>query len=352
MRKKHLVLFMALLLCLSVVHTGVAMTSGFTHPEIGELLTVTFEEGLPSFSIYDFPYYVVADPANAMRDIKANFTTLPHPDMMDVDTALERFYQSLSKPYLAIYTLVYTGVAAPYADALNALPLKERIEAIKLLNGFGGAGGYEALKGYAGFEQADVAAMAASHMDYHVKIGDQVFPYRVLPFHFEGEDWVSFTERYAFLQVQGEWKLSRTATEYTDDYLFRGKYIHGITGSEPEALAETNGPLLRDMTFGMTPDQVAALENVPAANEITVPDVVAFRIPATLHYAFGKDGLEKISCTFDSREAYFSAFLSLYMRYSDPVTIAENYDMTWSLNDMLITLTYDEDSPVVSFQPY
>lgn len=344
---------LAAALMLMIPAGGLAMTSGFTHPEMGELLTVKFDNGMPSFSIYDFPYYIVADPAAPLRGIEANFTTLPNKNMLDIDEALKQFFASFDKPEYSIYQLVYTGVSADYKDALGALPADERIEAVKLLNGFGGAGGYALLKGFAGFEGAEVDALAASHMDYHVKIGKEVYPYRVLSFHFEGDDWVAFTERYAFIQVKGKWKLSRTATEFTDDYLFRGKYIHGISGSEPAALAKINDQVLRSTAWGMSAQQVATQEGVSAsADGVHVADVQAFRIPAKLDYSFGAEGLNEVRYTFGSREAYFSAFLSLYTRYSDPITIDEQANMTWSLNDMLVTLTFDEASPVVSFTPY
>lgn len=289
MLKKRLLSLALAMLLVGITPGAQAWVSGFTHPEIGELLTVKFDNGMPMFSIYDFPYYVVADPAQPLRGIKANFTEVPNKNMLNADAALGMFFDSLTAPKYAIYRLVYVGVNADYTEALSNLPEKERIEAIQLLNGFGGAGGYAALTGFKGFEDTDVSALAASHMDYHVKIGNSVYPYRVLSFHFEGDDWVSFTERYAFLQVDGEWKLSRAVTEYTDDYLFRGKYIHGISGSAPEAIEETNAPLLRGATWGMTEKEVSALERVkPADGGVVVNDIVAFRIPATLHYEIGR----------------------------------------------------------------
>lgn len=351
--RRPIALALSVLLCLTPVLSGQAMISGFTHPELGELLTVQFDNNMPSFSIYDFPYYVVANSAAPLRGMKANFTTLPHKDMLSMDTALEMLFESLTHPDYSLYSLVYTGLNEEHAQALSKLPVDQRIQAIKLLNGFGGAQGYAGLKDFAGFEAADVGSLSASHLDYQVKIGKDLYPYRVLTFHFEGEDWVSFNERYGFLWVDGQWKLSRATTEYTDDYLARGKYIHGISGSDPDTMEEVTQEVMRGTRWGMTVNEVAALEGINAKGKtLTNPQVEAFRIPAKVQYAFGEEGLNKITYTFSTWEAYFSSFLSLYMRYSDPITIDRKANMTWCMNDMLITLKYNGASPAVTIEPY
>jgi len=102
----------------------------------------------------------------------------------------------------------------------------------------------------------------------------------------------------------------------------------------------------------MTPSEVASAEGgVLNGDQVVVADTQVFRLPATLTYSFTDSWLSKVEYTLSSPQAYFSAFVSLYIRYYDPITINKNGDITWSLPDILITLTYDDLSPTITITP-
>ena len=171
--------------------------------------------------------------------------------------------------------------------------------------------------------------------------------------HFSQEDWVEYNERYFFLKVDGAWRLARVAREYTDDYSARGKYIHGLAGSQQEVLEEITYESLRGAAFGMTTADVETLENKQAqGNTLRVDDIAVYRLPATIEYQFSNDKLSGVTYTLRNIQSFFAAFISLYTRYSDPITVNVNGYVTWSLNDMTISLNYIDESPTLVFAPY
>lgn len=339
----------------STVAIAEPTTSSFTHPELGEFLTIEYLNGMPFFKIYDFMYYQVMDSAVAHREMVVNQLDVVHNKMEKLDSSLNKLFDSVENPSIedkeAVFS--YGGISADYSFQLEQMPREDRIRAIKLLNGFEGVKGYQKLLKIPFMEYADVETLEAEHAEYSVKVGKTKYPYRVLMFHFSQGDWVEYNERYCYLKVKGEWKLARIIREYTDDYSARGKYIHGLSGSMPESMEETNAEALRGATWGMKPDELAALENTQIdSQELVIEDTVLYRLPATLTYIMKNKKLTEIEYTLQSNQAYYSAFISLYTRYSDPITVNEQGDMSWSLNDMTISLLYSDNNPVIVFEPY
>lgn len=103
----------------------------------------------------------------------------------------------------------------------------------------------------------------------------------------------------------------------------------------------------------MTTADVETLENKQAqGNTLRVDDIAVYRLPATIEYQFSNDKLSGVTYTLRNIQSFFAAFISLYTRYSDPITVNENGDVTWSLNDMTISLNYIDESPTLVFAPY
>lgn len=356
MKKRVASILIVMMIILNIANVSAAVTgSGFTHPELGEFLKIDFKNGMPFFTIYDFMYYEVVDSLEPFRGMVVNQFDLIHNKMTKLDASINALFDSVENPAENEETAIfsYGGISADYSFQLEQMPREDRIKAIKLLNGFEGVKGYKKLLDIPGMEYADIETLENEHTDYTVKIGNTKYPYRVLMFHFAKEEWVEYNERYCYLKIKGEWKLARVTKEYTDDFSARGKYIHGLTGSLPYMMDEVNAEALRGTAWGLSTSDVETIENVQAdGNELVVEDVVLYRLPATLTYIMKNKKLAEVEYTFANGQAYYSAFISLYTRYSDPILINEQGDMTWSLNDMTITLHYHDATPVVVFTPY
>lgn len=353
--KKNLVRSMIILLVLtSLLGASAELEGSFTHPELGEFLTIKFVNHMPYFTIYDFMYYEIVDPSVPFRNMLVNQTNIVNDKMVKLDTSLERFFDSVDNPVEGTppSILSYGGISADYSIALEQLPIEERITALKLLNGFEGVKGYKKLLTIPGFEYADIETLEQEHVDFSVKVGKTKYPYRVMMFHFSQGDWVEYNERYCYVKVKGDWKLARITKEYTDDYSARGKYTHGMTGSLLDGLEDINQEAIRGAAFGMKVADVEQLEGVEAGDEgILVEDAVLYRLPTTLEYLMKGGKLAEIQYTLKNSQAYYSAFISLYTRYADPITIDEEGNMTWSTNDMTIELLYHDETPVIVFSP-
>ncbi len=353
--RKFFSALLAIALLLSVSPFAHAQSGGFTHPEIGELIEFYFTEGMPSFTIYGFTQYKVMEPGTPYRGIRSSGTRLIHGGMDTLDRSLERMFNSLDgqskEPKPIVFD--YTDVLEDYAYQLGLLPIKERVKAIRLLAGFDGVEGYEKLLDIEGFESIDVQKLTSEHRDFSVDKNGKTYPYRVLMFYIEEDDWEQiYYERYGYIQMNGEWRLGRITKEYFSEYRQRIKYLHGLADTDISALTKAYAEVMRSSNWNMAPNEVAALESgTVEGNQVIVKDTNIFRLPATLTYSFTDSWLSSVEYKFDSAQAYFSAFVSLYIRYYDPVTIGENGDMSWSLPDVIITLTHNDVAPTITVVP-
>lgn len=356
--KKTLSILSVMLMILSLHASAEVITEdsiSFTHPEIGEFMTIKLVNGMPGFSIYDFPYYEIVDPEQGWRGIHANAVKLIHGKMLPLDQVLTKLFDSvegLNGDEIPV-DFFYAGSLEPYGDQLVALERKERVEALRILAGFEGPKAYKQLNKLQGFEDLDVKALEESHQEYTVRVGKKSYPYRVLMFHVDEGNWVEYNERYGFLKVSGQWKLARVAKEYTDDYLSRGDYLHGMAGSVAADLAPANAALLRDLQFGMGIEEVAAKEQVsPEGKEITLKHINVLRLPASATLSFKGGKLNQIVYILENIQSYYSAFISLYMRYSDPIELDDKGLMSWSTNDMQISLEKVDELYTITVMPY
>lgn len=355
MRKFFCVLIAATLLLSALPLAHATESGGFTHPEIGELIEFTFTEGMPSFTIYGFTQYRVLEPGTVYRGMRASGTRLIHGSMEPLDRSMERMFNSLDgkakEPVPIVFD--YTDALKDYAYQLGLLPVKERIKAMRLLSGFDGPEGYEKLLDIEGFETVDVQKLIDNHVDFTVDIDGKTYPYRVLMFYIEEDDWEQiYYERYCYLQINGEWRLGHITKEYFSDYRARLKYVHGLADTDISALPDAYAQVLRNSNWKMTPSEVASAEGGKVEDDsVVVADTHVFRLPTALTYSFTDSWLSKVEYTLSSPQAYFSAFVSLYIRFYDPITINKDGDMTWSLPDILITLKYDDVAPTITITP-
>lgn len=331
-----------------------ARSGGFTHPEIGELIEFGFDPDMPFFTIYGFTQYRIIDPSTQYRGIHANFTDPFDSRSISLDESLDLLFKSLdgkgSEPAPLLFE--YSGFLKQFSDKLLTLPLQEQIKAVRALGGFDGPEGYIALNDLNAFGDLDVSALASAHMDYTITIEGQEYPYRLLMFYVEEDDWENiYFERYGYINMNGNWKLLRLTKEYASEYLERIQYIHGSQGTPQEALVRAEEELLGGTHWNMTPSEVSTtlkgrLEN----NEIKIADQYLFRIPVSAAFKFDQEALCSVEYSFADAQSYFAAFVSLYIRFYDPITVDLAGDMTWSLPSVLITLHYDEVQPTLTIE--
>jgi len=346
---------LALILVMMLTGSALMESVSFTHPEIGEFLTISFKGHLPSFSIYDFTYYEMVDSETAWRGMHANAAKLVNNKMLALDESLEYLFDSVEglTEDLPPVDFMYTGLLADYGPQLQALDRGDRIRAIKILGGFEGAKGYRQLNKIAGFEDLDVQPLEENHVEFTVKADNRKYAYRSLMFHVDDGNWIEYNERYTYLKVSGTWKLARITKEYTDDYRTRGVYLHGMTGSDPAEIAAVNEEALLNLAFGAKLQEAEEVLNTKAdKNEIILADASIYRLPAPATLVFKSGRLSKISYALKNEQAFYSAFISLYTRYSDPVVVDEQGSMSWSTNDLLISLNKNGDMPELVFEPY
>lgn len=353
--KKVLCLFVAFFLILPLISFAHITTGGFTHPEIGELIVFTYSDGMPSFTIYGFTQYRIIEPGIEYRGMHAGGTQLIHNKMLTLDQSLEKMFNSVEGKTKDVppVTFEYTGACEEFEYILSSLPLKERIRAIRILDGFEGADGYDKLKEIEGFENANVEKFRAIHEDFTIEYNGKTYPYRILMFYIEESDWEQvYHERYCYVQVGKEWKLCRITKEYFSDYRQRLGYIHGLSGTDHSALPIAYQQVFKENNWHATMNEISNAEGgtIDGSN-VVVQNSNLFRLPAVLTYSYSDSWLSSIEYKFTSSRAFFSAFISLYIRYYDPITINDNGDMSWSLPDMVITLRYDDESPTVTITP-
>lgn len=350
--KKMVSLVMALLLAVPFSAAAFDLQTGFIHPEIGELIIVSYKNHMPMFDIYGFTYYMLPDPGLPYRGMTVNQVAFDDDKMYSVDESLNYLLESVEgktkDPVPVAFT--YTGEMEKYSQQLNALPRDQKVAAIKKLNGFEGPEGFSSLNGIPGLEQEDFSALAESYYEFTAKVGDQRYPYRVIQFHVEEEVFEEYYyERYCYLHINGEWRLIRVTKEYADDYENRQYYIHGVTGFDAETVYDINYELMRNHEWGDMEEVIADQEDSKAnSGPMIVQDASIYQIPCSLTYTFAENRLTGISYQLENQQSFFSAFVSLYMRYADPITVSKSGDMTWSLNDSYIVLTYDEQAPTIT----
>ncbi len=347
--KKTLACMAALVILLSAVPAGALVDIAFSHPELGEVIVVGYNHGMPYFSIYGYVYYEMVDPTEPYRGLYVNGPDVTSAEQPSLEEALRLLFADIGESVEGLYV----GVLEDFGDRLSALPVDRRIEAVGILNGFGGQEGFERLSELPGFEEADVWPLSETYAEYYVTVGKEEYPYRVLSFQMLDEEGERFVERHCFLRIGETWRLSRITREYTDDYQSRTHYVHGVPGSDPQALAEVNEEALGEVGWDWSVEQVSKAEKARLeGNAVTVEDVILYRLPATLKYIFNSKGvMQKRHFALQGEEAYYSAFISLYMRYSDPVTFTRTGKATWSTNDLMIVLNFSRENPSIDFLP-
>lgn len=351
--KRILSMVIVLLVLTSLASSSAETVTAFTHPEIGEFIVFSLENHMPYFTIYGFTQYRIMDSSNSYRGITGYGLDSAQGSGVGLEASLNLLYDSIEgkskEPIPVVFE--YTGLLDEYSYQLNALPKNERIKAIELLGGFEGADSYEKLKKIEGFEDADIASLADNYVYYTVVINGEEIPYRVLMFYIEEDSWEEiYYERYCYVQIDNEWKLCRIAKEYYSDYQQRIKYIHGLAGTDEATLQKGYSEILQGRTWNITPNELTNVERV-SDGTFLVRGAQLFRMPVSLSYSFSDGWLSSIQYELGNAESYYSAFISLYMRFYDPTTIDDNGDMSWSLPDMLITLRPDEGSPKIIVTP-
>lgn len=352
MIKKVLSILLALLLAFMFTNPVSAMEIVFTHPELGEMLTFQMENGMVRFQIYGFTYYEIVDPQTPVRGMTVNQPNLIHDQMPLLDKSINLLLDSVEGKNgdNVPVQFSYTGGTEPYSKSLELLNREEKVEAIQLLNGFEGPEGYSSLKNVPGFENEDFSSLARDHETFTVRVGNKRYEYRVLQF-FIDEDAAEryYFERYCYLKLDSVWRLARITREYTDMLEDREFYHHGLEGSWTGAAYDVHYELMQDLEWGMPVEDVLNLDGAVKTDEgVSIPDIEVFKVPCSINFSFTEGKLSGIDYILKSDLSYYSAFISLYMRYADPVTFDEYGNSSWSLNDSVIQLLYDQQSPVIS----
>lgn len=356
MRKLLLCCLAAIILVMPVcVAFAGADTANFSHPEVGEFMTVWIVDGYAYFEIYGFTYYSILDPATPYRGMYVNQLQLLNERNVNFDKSVELLMGTIDNPdYPALSEFTCGGAASAYNEQISKLDLADKIKALRIINGFDGLQGFDQLKTIPGFEQADINALKDTYIDYYVTIDGVRYPYRAQVFFFEERDDLNeyYNEKYGYVFADGEWKLIRITKEYADEYKQRSPYIHGISGSMPDMLQETNDEAMRGTRFGMSLSEAEQVLGIQAKDGvITINEDKLYRLPCKAVFRFENEQLSKVEYEFDNSQCYYSAFISLYIRYNDPVTLNRNGDMTWCQNEMTLQLNYDENAPTLSFVP-
>lgn len=347
---------MVSILLIFIILSGSALTNlaftGFTHPEIGEFIIYGLDNDMPLFTIYGFTQYKVMNPLEPYRNIQV----INHKKSLNLEDMLSKLIDNIEDKNTDNSPLVfeYTGILQEFEYQLDALPKKERIKAIRLLAGFNGKKSLPELLEIDGFENIDISYLEEFYNEFSVEIDGDLYPYRVLMFYIEEENWdEAYFERYHFIKKGRDWILLHITKEYASDYLQRNSYIHGLPGMSVLEYEKSVHDALRGSNWLSTQESVAKTEKVPVSNNETihVQNVEVFRLPTDITYTFQEEWLSSIEYTLHKEQSYYSAIVSLYMRYYDPITMLPNGDMTWYLPDMKIELVYDYQRPILRFSP-
>lgn len=354
MNKMAIKVVSILLVCFTLIgmaESSIVHLAGFTHPEIGEFIVFLNDNDKPFFTIYDFVQYKIMGHSNHYRgmDLSSN-KKLPN-----LESSMNSFFDSIegksTEPIPVMFE--YEGILANYGNYLGSLSREDRIQAIRLMSGFDGVKGFASLKRITGLEDLDIGYLEETYEDYTIDISGKSYPYRVLMFYIEEEDWQeSYYERYAYIKDGRNWRLLQIVKEYSSEYRQRNKYIHGLSGNISAGYEQVIHDMLRGNTWFSLKSDIAALENtISDDNKIYVHDTSVFRLPADLIYTYNKkQWLSSVEYRLQSNEAFYSAFISLYMRYYDPTDSSENR-FSWSLPDTLIELYYEDNIPMMKLTP-
>lgn len=352
--KKRISSIISLILVFGASHssalTNTAIT-GFTHPEIGEFIIYGLENDMPFFSIYGFTQYKILNPDEPYRNIPAHSKN-EKIELYDTLKKLLDDVQNIESEYAPLL-FEYTGLLQDYTAKLNVLPKKEKIKAISLIAGFEGKNNLIKLFDIDGFQDIDLEYLEESYTEYTIELEGITYPYRVLMFYIEEENWEeSYFERYSFIKQGSQWNLLHIAKEYAGEYSNRNKYIHGLAGMSLEMYESVDHDFFRGHNWFSTQGNISTIENVPSIdNSINIDNIKVFRLPSDTKFTYEKDWLSSIEYQFHMEQSYYSAFISLYMRYYDPVTLLPNGNMSWSLPDMTIELIYDNERPILRILP-
>ncbi len=331
----------------------------FTHPELGEQILVDYHHGQPEIIIYGMPYYVVVDTQETpYRGLTANDIKVVTEDMPDPYTALEQFYTSATtdedgKPP---FEFEYAGLPKENVEKLNTLPEEDRFDALMLLYGFRGADGYDLLKAMPGFEDVDTEALKANHKEYTVVIDGVTYPYRIIMFRVDEIGGESYYERYNFVYYMNEWRLARITVEYVEGYDERVKDIYGSAFAvEALDIGADDADAFRGVSWTATQEEVIAAEGgTLEGNTLKKGPVTIYKLQADLSYVFDDDGnllYREYTLPDDGDVSFTSAFVSLYMRYVDPIEIDAGKNKTWVMEDVRIELIHDEHNSTIRFIP-
>lgn len=355
MKKLLLKSLSVLLICFTLftsAESSVQAVQGFTHPEIGEFLIYHLDNNQPFFTVYGFVQYKIMDPSKPYRGILSSTKK----KATSFELSMSAFFDSIEgkskEPVPVVFE--YTGILADYSYILDSLPKEDKIQAIKLIAGFDGIKGFTSLKKIKGLEDFDSSYLEEMYEEYTIDIAGRSYPYRVLMFFIEEEDWQeSYYERYDYIKDGRNWKLIQIAKEYASEYRQRNKYIHGLPGSTLSDYDLIAHDAMRGATWFTSQEDLVALENLSAeGKQLSVEGTSVFRLPANLTYTYSKkDWLSKIEYTLQNAQAYYSAFVSLYIRYYDPINVSADGTISWSLPDTQIELIYDDSAPIIRFTP-
>lgn len=356
---KRIFLILVAIFLLFTTNTFAALLSrGFTHPEIGEYLTVKIDNRSPSFDIYGFTYYTYPPSSKRYRGCHVNLPAIRSDNYSDAKTALTNILRSAEGElgYTKPIVFEYRGPEKIFAEQLNSLDLNERVEALLLLNGFEGVEGYHKLKesGLLGTD-VDLTDFVNAYRDYEVVLFNNFYPYRVMSFYYdEGDDATieHYTERYHFLKINDKWKLVRVVKEYGSYYNQRKVPVFGLTSLEDLTTIDYSfyvEPLI-GLSWKESIESVQAKLGLTAEkNKIIIDNSEIYRLPAKAELAFTEGGLTSISYKFSNIESYYASFLSSYLRYYDPVWIDKDLNMYWFNDSFDVKLNYHSSRPSITF---
>lgn len=347
--KKIITLILILTLAISSSVFAAPQEKIFTHPELGEQMTAGFENGnRPYFQIYGYYYYRFMGVTEQYRDLNAVADYKKINSQPSSRDAIKKIISSIEndKSIEKIFLLNNTD---EFNEILKELDSDEKVDFISALYGFDGADGYEKLSAKYK-DNPTISALKENYSEYNVKIENKIYPFRVLKIKVvkDKKNNDSYFENYSFVKTEDEWRLLNITHEYTNEYKERSKYVHGLASLEPTSAKDIVESLIGDITFKTTKNEFSKmLETKINEDSVTLKDDEVFGLYTYSTYTFKNDVLDKITYTFANLESYYSCFISLYTRFTEPCEIKEDGTMIWSTNELLIKLTPNEPNPTL-----
>lgn len=345
---------LAMLLCLLLLPMSWAsadIITTFTHPEIGEIIEFGLDNQMPYFKIYGFTQYKIVDPGTPYRGLSGYGNLkgkgITPEAMMDKLFASLRGESTEEVPVL----FEYKGVLEDWAYLLEPLNEKARASAISQLAGFAGTAGYEALRKVEGFADFDAEAAAENYQEYSITLDGKEMPYRVLMFYFEEESWEeAYFERYAFVQQGKQWRLHQITKEYYSDYRDRIEYIHGLAGTSDATLQKGYDEIFQGLSWFSTPEVLKGATQQGDGSYV-IEQASLYRLAASVRFEFKDGTLSQIRYNFTDEKAYYPAFVSLYTRFYDPISVDGQGNASWSLPSMQLELVHEAGAPHLIITP-